>query len=340
MRDRELGLTASNSRETVAQFLTSWIEAYRHQVRLSSYTRYEHVVRLHLVPGLGTIVLSKLTPQQVRVSYTRKLGSGTSPQTVRYCHILLQAALKDALRLGLVQRNVAALVDPPRRVRREMAILSEKQARQLLAAATGGRIETLCLVALATGMRVGELRALKWEDLNLEDASLQVHATLRYLPAHGLTREEAKTAHSRRRIALPTTVVEALRTHRTRQAEERLRLGEAWSDDGLVFPNTIGKPCYPHRMEAQWFFPLLERAGLPRIRFHDLRHTAATLLLSRGINPKVVSEMLGHSSVAITLGLYGHVLPHMQREAASVMDAMLRGPDGAGVKTGVNRADR
>jgi integrase len=142
---------------------------------------------------------------------------------------LLQAALKDAVRLGLVQRNVAELVDPPRRMHREMAILSEDQARQLLAAATGGRIETLCMVALATGMRVGELLALKWEDLNLEDTSLQVHATLRYLPVHGLTREEAKTAHSRRRIALPTTVVEALRKHQTRQAEEQLRLGEAWS---------------------------------------------------------------------------------------------------------------
>src|SRR5260370_12576770 len=210
MRDRELGLTASNSRETVEQFLTSWIEAYRHQVRLSSYTRYEHVVRLHLVPGLGSIVLSKLTPQQVRVYYTREMASVASTQTVRYCHILLQAALKDALRLGLVQRNVAELVDPPPRLRREMAILSEEQARQLLAAATGGRIETLCMVALATGMRVGELLALKWEDLNLEDSSLQVHATLRYLPVHGLTPEVAKTAHSRPRNTLPRARAAAL----------------------------------------------------------------------------------------------------------------------------------
>src|SRR5258707_5067983 len=149
MRDRELGLTASNSRETVEQYLTSWIEASRHQVRLSSYTRYEHVVRLHLVPGLGTIVLSKLTPQQVRVYYTREMASGASTQTVRYCHILLQAALKDALRLGLVQRNVAELVDPPLRVRRQMAILSQEQLRQHLAAAASGPIATHCMVAIA-----------------------------------------------------------------------------------------------------------------------------------------------------------------------------------------------
>jgi integrase len=163
IRDRELGLYVSNDRQTVDQYLAGWLAGYRHQVKLSSYTRYEHVVRLHLMPGLGTPVLTKLTPQDVRSFYTRELERGASAQTVRYAHILLRAALHDALRLGLVQRNVADLVDPPRRIQREMRILTEAQARTLLEAAAGTRIETLCLVALATGMRVGELLALKWE---------------------------------------------------------------------------------------------------------------------------------------------------------------------------------
>jgi integrase len=183
-------------------------------------------------------------------------------------------------------------------------------------------LEALAVMALATGMREGELLALRWPDLDLDRATLLVQANLIWTPG-GFEFEEAKTAHSRRRIALPRTAVDALRMHRARQAEERLRLGAAWTDLDLVFVNTLGGP-YDASNLRNWFYRVLKRAGLPRVRFHDLRHTAATLLLARGVNVKVVSEMLGHANVGITLSIYGHVLPHMQQQATDTMDAVLR----------------
>jgi len=215
--------------------------------------------------------------------------------------------------------------DPPRRASRKMAVYTEEQVRTLLQAATGDRLEALCVLVLATGMRMGELLALTWEDVNLGREMLTVRMTLQRHRGEGLMAEEAKTDHSKRVIALPRTAVEALRQHRMRQAEERERLGEAWTDLDLVFPNTIGRPTEPNSFRYRWWNRLVRRAGLPRIRFHDLRHTAATLLLARGVPVKVVSEMLGHANVSITLNLYGHVLPHMQQQAAETMDGILRG---------------
>lgn len=324
LRNREQGLPALNERQTVGEYLARWIEAYGQRRRLTSFRRYEVIVRLHLVPSLGNVVLTKLSAQQVQAFMTKKLAAGHSPHKVRYCHRVLRAALTDAVLLGLVHRNVASLVKPPRSRTREMKILSEEQVRELLSAIRGERLEAMVVLALATTMREGELLALLWEDVDLERAAVLVRATLQKSPGR-LIREEAKTDHSRRLIALPQTAVEALRRHRTRQAAERLRLGDAWRDTGLVFPNAVGQPIDPDSFRSHWWYPLLKRASVPRIRFHDLRHTAATHLLARGVNVKVVSEMLGHSSIAITLGIYAHVLPHMQQHAAATMDAILRG---------------
>jgi integrase len=324
IRDRELGITALSARQTVGDYLTSWMAIYKQRRRLTSYERNERTVRRHLIPGLGSKVLAKLTPQEIEVFYTRKLADGTSAFTVRMCHKVLRQALNDALRLGLVHRNVVALVKPPRARSREMAFYTEEQVRTLLAAASGNRQEALIILALATGMREGELLALKWDDLDFENASILVRATA-VRTREGKFREEVKTGHSRRRIALPSIAVEALRRHRARQAEERLRLGTAWEDNNLVFPNMVGRIYDADNWRFAKFYPLLERAGLPRIRPHDLRHTAATLLLARGVPVKVVSEMLGHANVGITLSIYGHVLPHMQQQAVSTMDDMLRG---------------
>jgi integrase len=239
LRDRERGLPALNERQTVGVYLTSWIETYGQRRRLTSYRRYEHTVRLHLIPALGAIVLSKLTAHQVQTFLTQKLASGASAFKVRYCHRVLRAALTDATLLGLVHRNVASLVKPPRVRAREMKILTEEQVRQLLEAIRGERLEAMVVLALGTTMREGELLALLWEDVDLERATLLVRATLQKSPGH-LVREETKTDHSRRLIALPKIAVEALRHHRIRQAAERLRLGDAWQDMGLVFPNEIG----------------------------------------------------------------------------------------------------
>ncbi len=332
-RDREQGVTASSGHQTVGQYLTSWLaDVKQHQVGRSSHYRYSRNVRLHLVPGLGTHPLAKLTAQMVQSFYARKLEQGYASATVQHMHMTLHDALDDAMQMGLVHRNVAAVVQAPRILRAERMVLSEDQARALLVAVEGERLEALIVLTLATGMRRGELVALRWADVDLEATTLWVRRTLTCTD-QGYEWSDGKTRHSRRMIALPATVVEALRRHRVQQLQERLHLGDAWAENDLVFADEIGGRLPLYRLHsAGWFGKMLRRAGLPSIYFHDLRHTAATLLLARGVNPKVVSEMLGHSSVAITLGLYGHVTPHMQRQAATTMDAVLRGDGGhAGV---------
>ncbi len=328
LRDQEAGLPVLGDKQTVEQYFTAWLESVKPTIRLTTWRRYEQFVRSHLLPTLGKISLVKLNAQHLQLLYAKKLEEGLSSTTVHHIHMMLHKALDRAMRLTLVQRNVSDLVDPPRLRRHEMKTLTEAQARRLLAAAVGDRLEALYVLALATGMREGELLALRWHDVDLERGTLQVQATLQYTTA-GPTFVEPKTAQSRRRIALSKTAVDALRRHRVRQDEERRLLGDAWDNLDVVFPNAIGRPMDNVNFLRRQFLPLLERAGLPRIRFHDMRHTAATLLLGRGINPKIVSEMLGHASIEITLGLYSHVLPHMQQQAADAMDAALGGTDEA-----------
>jgi integrase len=202
-----------------------------------------------------------------------------------------------------------------------MAALTPEQSRSLLDAAQLDRLEALYVLALSTGMRQGELLALKWADVDLDGAAIQVKATLQRT-REGFVFQEPKTARSRRQVALTRTAVKALRQHRASQLEERLRC-PYWQDPDLVFASEIGTPIEATNLIRRSFAPLLKRAGLPRIRFHDLRHTAATLLLGQNVNVKVVSEMLGHSQIAVTLDLYSHVTPTMQRQAVEALDAVL-----------------
>jgi integrase len=205
-----------------------------------------------------------------------------------------------------------------------MHVLSPEQCRALIEAARGDRFEALYVVALTTGMRLGEILALQWQDLNLEKSTLQIQASV-YHDGSQFRFTPPKTVKSRRQVLLPSVTIDALQRHRLRQQQARLELGATWQTAyDLVFPNTVGGPMELNHFRRREFCPLLEKAGLPRIRFHDLRHTVATLLFAQHINPKVVSEMLGHSDIAITLGLYGHVTPPMQQEASNAMDALFR----------------
>jgi integrase len=222
----------------------------------------------------------------------------------------------------MLPRNVAALVTPPRINRKEIRTLSPEESRRFLAAIESDRLEALYVLAVTSGMRQGELLALRWTDVDLEAPAVSVHATLQRTRG-SLVFAPPKTSRSRRRVALTRAAVEALRRHRARQGAERLRAGTAWGDPELIFTNEVGQPLHGTYL-TKLFQVALVRAGLPRLRFHDLRHTAATLLLGRGVHPKIASEMLGHSSVAITLDLYSHVTPTMQREAATEMDRALK----------------
>lgn len=324
-RDLQLGLPLADERQTLAQYLEGWLETIAPTLRPDTVQRHREYVELHIVPGLGRHKLARLTPQQVQAFYADRLATGLASTTVNHMHATLHKALESAVRLGIIPRNVSDLVEVPRVRESQMHVLSREEARRLLDAVSGHRLEALFALALATGMRQGELLALHWREVDLEDGVLRVRATLKRNKRTGeWLFAEPKTRRSRRQIALAGEIVATLRQHRMRQAEERLRAGSAWQDMDLVFCSPVGEPLSARGVVRQ-LEKVLARAGVSRIRFHDLRHTAATLLLAARVNPKIVSEMLGHASISITLDIYSHVLPDMQQDAASVMGAVLYG---------------
>ena len=324
LNELEQGMFITEKDQTVSQFLEYWLEnVHKPAIRLNTYVKCRELVQLHLLPALGHVRLQRLTIQQVQLLYSSMQEKNLSASRIRFLHVTLHKALDDAMRIGLVAKNVCESVKPPRIVRKERPVLTPEQAQRLLEAAKGSRLETLLMVALATGMRRGELLGLKWQDINLEKGSLQIVRSMDRVAGHGVVESEPKTAQGRRRIALPPFVVEALKQHRVKQLEARLKAGPAWHENDLVFCNVYGNFLHPFRLYTM-FEKVLADAGLPHMHFHDLRHSAATILLSMGVNIKVVQEILGHSQVSMTLGIYSHVLPGMQAEAMSKMNDLLR----------------
>lgn len=321
---KEQGLPLVDERQTTAQYLVAWLEMVRPPKLVEeTWKRYENDVRLNLTPELGRVRLAHLNAQQVQLCYARLLSRGLSGTSVLHAHHVLHKALESALRLGLVQRNVAAMVERPRKNHVEIHPLSREQAKAYLDVAEGERLAALFVLALSTGMRLGELLALKWSDVDLAAARLSVNATLKW--RDGLfVRTAPKSKTSRRQLALTAHSVEALRKHLTAQRVERLAAGPVWEGDkwGHIFCDEIGRPLSDgHVRRKHW--AICKAALVPRIRPHDLRHTCATLLLRQRVHPKVVSEMLGHSSIVITLQTYSHVLPDMQEDAVAEMAVAL-----------------
>ncbi|MEX0750747.1 MAG: tyrosine-type recombinase/integrase, partial [Dehalococcoidia bacterium] len=292
LKGQDDGLPIVSERQTVAQYLKRWLAGAKPTIRERTWVRYEQYVRLHLEPKLGKLSLTKLSPQHLQNLYADRLEAGLSPTTVHHLHATIHRALEQAVKWGLVARNVADLVDPPRIARHEIRTLSPEEANGLIDAARGDRLEALYIVALTTGLREGELLGLRWRDVDLDAGGVEVRGSLQRVPS-GFIIAEPKTSKSRRRVGLTEDAIAALRRHRTRQSEERLRLGPAWEKThDLVFTDESGKPIDATKFLRNSFAPLLKRAGLPPMRFHDLRNTAATLLLGRAIHTKIVSEML------------------------------------------------
>jgi integrase len=308
---------------TVGEYLDRWLKDVKDTVRQSTHARYEYAINPHIKPGLGRIQLKDLTPAHVRWFYRERLDSGLAPATVHKLHVVLHKALKAAVADGLVPRNAVAGLKLPKITREEIDPLGPEEARLLLEASRGDKLEALYVLALNTGMRQGELLALKWDDVDLEGGVLRVRRTLTH-SEEGLVLGEPKTKKSRRTIRLTAGAVRALRDHLSRQLEEMEHVGSLYRLGGLVFATRTGTIINPSNLRNRSFKPLLERAGLRPIRFHDLRHTCATLLLSKNVNPKVVSEMLGHASVSITLDVYSHLLPDMQEKAAQALEEALK----------------
>jgi integrase len=321
--DRKLGLGFSgNERQTVAQFLDRWlIDAARPSVRPRTYATYESYVRVHLIPAIGSVPLQKLGPADVQRLLNAKLDAGLAPRTVLHIRAVLRHALNQAVRWGILLRNAASLVDCPRVPAYEVRAMSPEEARLLLKAVHGDRLESAYVLALGVGLRQGELLGLEWDDVDLDAATLQVRQTLQRIEGK-LRIVEPKTRRSRRVVLLPRFVIAALRAHRARQLEERHWAGSRWHENRFVFTSTIGTPLdgtnVTHRLHV-----LLDRAGIPRIRFHDLRHACATLLVGQGVHMRVVMETLGHSQIGLTMNTYAHVLPSLQQDAADRMEAAL-----------------
>ncbi len=319
IRQVEGGTLPPRERLTVEQWLTRYLDdVARLETREMTYRTYKSLAQNHIIPALGRIRLEKLQAADVRRLYSDLQRSGLSPTSIRLIHAILRVALKVAVEDGLVSRTVMESVRPPRSRSTQMTALTPEQCRALLDAAGDAQMETLLRLALFTGMRQGELLGLRWQDVDMERGVVSV---VQQLSRDG-TFTEPKTARGRRRIDLRDRVMASLRAQRARQAEMRLRCGPSWADSGLVFTTPFGMPLTPWGV-GRYFKHLLRDADLPDVRFHDLRHTAASLMLSLNVHPKEVQEKLGHSSIAMTMDRYSHIMPGMGILSAEALDELL-----------------
>jgi len=330
--NRTHGLVFDAGTLTLGEYLTLWLkDSIRGTVRVSTYEVHRHMIEPHIVPALGRLKLKDLNPAHVRGFYRNKLDSGLSPATVRKMHSVLRKALKQAVLDGLIPRNVCEAVKPPKVERKEIKPLDQEQAKVLLEAARGDRLEALYVLAVHTGMREGELLGLEWEDVDLERDVLRLRRAL-IREGGKVVLEDLKTPKSRRSVRLTRAAGDALRTYLERQLEEMERWGALYQPGGLVFATESGTLINPSNLRNRSFKPLLRwafgEAG-PDICFHDLRHTCATLLLSQGTHPKLVQELLGHATIAMTLDTYSHVIPGMSDHTARAMQDALSPVDDA-----------
>ncbi len=315
---------------TVKDYLSRWLKDHA-AVSVSAKTleRYTELADRHLSPRLGAHTLQKLTPMHIQNAYSDMLnsgrirgGGGLSARTVHHAHRLLFQALRQAVRWQLLARNPAEAVTPPRPLATEISILDDAQVGVLLKGARSTRMYTPILLAITTGLRRGEVFGLRWSDLDLDNGRLSVAQAVEQTKA-GISFKTPKTRRSRRTVTLPQVTVEALRSHRAKQAAERLALGLGKDDLGLVFTSPLGEPVSVRAVSKE-FARIVKRAKLPPVTFHGLRHTHLTALLKAGIHPKIASERAGHASVGITLDVYSHVLPSMQDGLTAGVDAAIR----------------
>jgi len=326
LRELEQGALATGPQRKLGEYLEDWIEnVHKDNIRVSTYVKYKKLIKYIVSDDLSSVWLQKLTPEQVRRFYTKagkhkdKGGLGLSSKTVNSIHGVLHLALKNAVRWNYVSRNICELVNPPRIESREGTPLSIEQAHALLESVRKHRLEVLLTMAIVTGMRRGELLALRWSSVNFDLQTLLVLHTVDYIPHYGYVETKPKTKAGKRLINLPVFLVELLKKHRDEQLKQQVKVGEKWEGLDLVFPDLHGG-YFNSGYLLRLFKEILVEAGLPHMHFHDLRHSAATILLSMGVNMKVIQELLGHSDISITLGLYAHLMPSMQHDVTDKWD--------------------
>jgi integrase len=342
------GRPIATADSTVGAYLTYWLDNVAiHRLRETAHTRYRACVRLYVIPGLGRKKIAQLMAKDIRTwldqlrtrcqCCARKLdtrrqrccavgqccGKRLSPLTVAYVHSVLKSALEHAVREDELPRNVARNIKIATARPRHFEPLTATEARRFLTTIEGHRLQALFDLALRTGLRKGELLGLRWEDLDLDGGTASIRRTLQRTRTGGLTALPTKTVSSERRIALPTECIHSLKHHGERQDGERDAVGDAWKGSGYVFTAPDGSPIEPSTL-TRHFMALCRAARLRRIRFHDLRHTAATLLLEQGVELVVIKELLGHAHIGVTATVYAHVRLRLQRQAIDTLGDALR----------------
>jgi integrase len=323
LRDRDLGLAVEPSKITLEEYIDRWLEEVAKQrVSPRVFNDYRKMMARHVYPVLGGKRLDQLRPLDIQALINDMNERGIT-RTTRYMHMILNQALKQAVKWGMIPRNPAELVNLPKEHRNEMRVLSQEEAKRFLDAAVYDPYYALFALLLTSGLRPAEAYGLKWEDVDLQAGKIRVQRSLERRDSQWYLKEP-KTPQSRRTVPLPPDVVDALKQHRIEQVQRKLKMGPNYHDYGFVFTSENGEPIHHRNLVRRHFKPILKAAGLPEeVRLYDLRHTCATLLLLAGENPKIVSERLGHSSVTMTLDRYSHVLPDMQKSAADKLQKML-----------------
>lgn len=332
INELEQGTFVEPQKITFQAFLESWLDDYaRVALKPSTFETYEIFTRKHIIPALGSHVLQQLQPMHLQRFYNEKLKSGRidgtgglSPQTVKYFHSIIREALGHAVKWQLLNRNVAALVDPPSMRKKEINTFTVEEITCFLECAKEDRLYIAFLLAIYTGLRRGEILGLRWKDVDLVNRTASIRKNLVVIHSKPVL-QDPKTRGSHRSVTLSSSTIEALQQHKEFQNEEKLLLGESYQDHDLVIATSLGTPVSPRNL-LRSFYRILEKANLPKIRFHDFRHTHATLMLKQGEHPKVVSERLGHSNTRITMDIYSHVLPNMQQEAVDRFENMMKKP--------------
>jgi integrase len=316
------GYTGRGASAKYEDFLDEWLLIKNNALKKTTWNLYECVIRNHINPILGTTKLADLSPQKIQSLYILKERNGVGKRTIRVIHTIINSSLKNAVKLGAIHANPAEATTPPNYETPEMQSYSEHEITQLLLAARGTSLEALIHLAITTGLRQSELLALKWPDIDWDRNTVSVQRQLKRKYENKDYYSSLKTKSGRRTISLGTNTIDKLRDHHKKQMNEKKVMGDRWSENHLIFPSTIGTPMHQRNLLRR-FKTIIQESELREIRFHDLRHTAASLMLNHGISPLIVAKRLGHSKVSITLDTYGHLFPGMQQESANLIDGFI-----------------
>ncbi|MEW5954709.1 MAG: tyrosine-type recombinase/integrase [Bacillota bacterium] len=322
----EQGLFVEVSKLSFGDYLTMWLNEYARNKAPKTYLRYEEIILKSVIPELGQIRIEKLKPLHLQSYYTKMLesgkknGTGLSPTTVLQHHRIIHKALEMAIKWQIVPRNIADAVDPPKKFKSEITPLNEDQVRMMIKSATSTVYYTQIVLAVLTGMRRGEIYGLRWQDIDSKNGTITIKQTAQYTPKDGIIYKEPKTSRSKRTIDVSDFVLDALKRQKVEQIKARLAMGKKYRNkENLVFTLADGKPQHPDSIST-WFPEFMNKSKLPRIRYHDLRHTHASLLLKGGESLKLICDRLGHSSIGITADTYTHLAPGMQKKAAANLE--------------------